>query len=353
MDSLFLDRPPEAAVSDSWWAFLRRVEFPTHNVSPEYLLEPGAKDKGFMAILAMDQDHVLGVLTGAQYRGHVECGLDTRPQFVCDRDSDADAVAGVLASALVRRMYRKGLFTVHAWQPLTALRHLGFREFLRPDAIVMLDLTKGPDQLLKETAGVCRTAIRKAIKNGVDVREATTREDILAHYRIREDWSTRKHLPFESYDHEQTMGYLAHGRRIFVAVHDGQVIASSVVRFCKGGVVEYTSNSSIRDKMILKPNDLLQWRIIEWACREGFTRYSLAGAHHFLRKFGGELIPTYRYRLDRTFFRRHDARERLAGWGRRAFRALPLRVQSGVRTALRRDAARPSDNDRGKTEKQV
>jgi hypothetical protein len=245
------------------------------------------------------------------------------------------------------------LLTVHAWQPLTALRHLGFRELIKPDALVMLDLTKGPDQLLKEMVGTRRTDIRKGIKNGVEVREATTREDILAHYRIRGDWSTRKHLPFVSYRPEQTMEYLAHGRRIFVAVHDGEVIASSVVRFCKGGIVEYTSNASLRDKMILKPNDVLQWRIIEWACREGFTRYSLAGAHPFLRKFGGELIATYRYRLDRTFLRRHDARERLAGWGRRAFRAMPLRVQSGVRAALGRDVARPSGSDPRKTEKQA
>ena len=352
MDSLFLDRPPEAAVADSWWAFLRRVEFPTHHVSPEYLLEPGGKDKGFMAILAMDQDRVLGVLTGATYRGQVGCGLETRPQFACDRDSDPDAVAGVLVSALVKRVSRVGLLTVHTWQPLAALRRLGFRELLQPDALVMLDLTKGPDQLLKEMAGTRRTDIRKAIKNGVEVREATTREDILAHYRIRDDWATRKHLPFVSYGAEETLEQRAHGRRIFVAVHEGQIIASSVVRFAKGGIVEYTSNSSVRDKMILKPNDLLQWRIVEWACREGFTRYSLAGAHPFLRKFGGELIATYRYRLDRTFLRRHDARERLAGWGRRAFRAMPLRVQSAVRTALRRDAARPSGSDRRETEKQ-
>jgi len=78
-----------------------------------------------------------------------------------------------------------------------------------------------------------------------------------------------------------------------------------VVRFFPGGVMEYAANSSLESALHLRPNDLLHWRAIEWACGEGLTKYSLGGAHLFLRKFGGEVVPTTRHRLDRSAFRRY------------------------------------------------
>src|ERR1017187_8244717 len=59
-------------------------------------------------------------------------------------------------------------------------------------------------------------------------------------------------------------------------------------------------------------NDLLIWKTIQWACEQGFWKYSLGGAHPFLRKWEGTIVPIYRYRLDRTFLRRHDFREDLS-----------------------------------------
>jgi hypothetical protein len=43
---------------------------------------------------------------------------------------------------------------------------------------------------------------------------------------------------------------------------------------------------------------------------EGMTKYSLGGAHLFLRKFGGQLVPTTRLRLDQSLLRRYE----LADW---------------------------------------
>src|SRR5262249_28676300 len=78
-----------------------------------------------------------------------------------------------------------------------------------------------------------------------------------------------------------------------------------VIRFSPRGIMEYAANSSLESSLRLRPNDLLHWRAIEWGCTEGMTRYNLGGAHLFLRKFGGELVPTIRYRLDMSLFRQH------------------------------------------------
>jgi CelD/BcsL family acetyltransferase involved in cellulose biosynthesis len=95
--------------------------------------------------------------------------------------------------------------------------------------------------------------------------------------------------------------------------------------------VEYSNNSSLDEFLPLKPNDRLLWNAIEWACREGFPRFSLGGAHRFLREFGGTITPVYRYRLDRTRLRRHDLRENLTDWGRAKLRQMPRPVEKAVR----------------------
>jgi hypothetical protein len=79
-----------------------------------------------------------------------------------------------------------------------------------------------------------------------------------------------------------------------------------VLRFFSGGVMEHAANSSLTSALHLRPNDLLHWRAIEWACAEGLTKYGLGAANLFLRKFGGEVMPTTRLRLDLSLFRRHN-----------------------------------------------
>ena len=89
---------------------------------------------------------------------------------------------------------------------------------------------------------------------------------------------------------------LKNNRLLLLARHEGKVIAGVVIRFFPDGVMEYAANSSLQSALHLRPNDLLHWRAIEWGCREGMTHYSLGGAHLFLRKFGGEIVPTTRHR---------------------------------------------------------
>jgi len=81
----------------------------------------------------------------------------------------------------------------------------------------------------------------------------------------------------------------------------------------------------------LRPNDLLHWRAIEWACAEGLTKYGLGATSLFLRKFGGEVVPTTRHRLDRTLFRRHTVGDWVAD---RVEEARPFIPQQVVGLAL-------------------
>jgi len=58
---------------------------------------------------------------------------------------------------------------------------------------------------------------------------------------------------------------------LLLARYNDEVIAGVVLRFFPGGVVEHAANSSLQSALHLKPNDLLHWRAIEWACADGLT----------------------------------------------------------------------------------
>jgi hypothetical protein len=67
-----------------------------------------------------------------------------------------------------------------------------------------------------------------------------------------------------------------------VARFEGKVVAGIFLRFQPGGLVEYAAGHSIDDALYLKPNDLAQWKGIEWARGQGFRSYSLGGSGPFI-----------------------------------------------------------------------
>ena len=198
----------------------------------------------------------------------------------------------------------------------------------------MLDLTKGPDELFRQFSNTRRTDIRNAIKGGLEVVIAGTRDEFRAYYEIYADWCRRKKITPSSFDVIEEALSLQN-RRLFLARHEGKIIAATIIRLYPGAMIEYAANSSLVEYLKLKPNDLLQWRIVEWACREGYTRYSLGGAHLFVRRMGGSIVPVYRYRLDRTWLHRYELKEALEKSGRNMFNALPDNLKARVRRALK------------------
>jgi hypothetical protein len=100
----------------------------------------------------------------------------------------------------------------------------------------------------------------------------------------------------------------------------------------------------------LKPNDLLQWKGIEWASTQGLRRHSLGGAHPFLTRFGGTVIPVIRYRIDRTLLRKHDLREAVLRIARTKLSQMPPSVQEKVRRALGKKVASAGRKDLPKVE---
>jgi hypothetical protein len=329
---------PDEALAARWDAFLTRAPFATHYVTPNYFTDPYVRGDRF-AVLAVDKrDKIAAVLTGVRNDDRLVSGMFSRPQMVFANGVDKAKAVTALMSGLDELGADSALTEIYAWEPLDVDSY-GMRvaESSADTSIVMLDLAKGCDALFAGFSQTRRNEIRKAeTQNLVEIKEPETFIEIEALYRIHCDWNARKGNSTDTLEQMQTAIGQRENRRVFIAKVEGKTIAGSFYRSCAGGVVEYAANFSLPEYQRLRPNDLIGWHAIKWACENGFSRFSMGGAHLFLRRFGGEIVPTYRYRRDASRFRLHDLRDNAREFGIGAYQRLPENVRSGVRKILAR-----------------
>lgn len=334
---------PAPDLEAGWRRGLAKVVIPSHYDAPEFFREPFWGDKKPFAVLAMDGTDVAGGLTGLHLGEVTQSGLNSRPQIWVDRTKNIDQTLDALGRGLLQEAGSSKLVIAFTWPslPLAAFEPLGFKQ-RELAGNVMLDLTIGPDKLFKQFAHERRKNIRGALRNNVEVSVAETPETIDEAYKIYYNWyhaNTRKEIESEeiSEAHFKQMYSLTNNRRMFVARYDGKMVACTSFRFHRGGLIEASENFSMAEYFHVRPNDLVYWRAIEWACAEGFPLHSLGGSHRFHRKAGGPIVPIIRYRSDRTFLRRHDLEETVRDKGRKALRKLPPKVEKIVRRLIGRE----------------
>jgi hypothetical protein len=343
MRYLTLTVRPDDVTAAAWNDCLDNSEFAGFYTSPEFFDIPYFRSSGAFAILAERDGVVHGVATGVVSRLEMSCGLSGSPQICIRRNTDAEAVGRALAAGLKNHGVRSTKFvSAFTWGEVSGFASAGFR-FRRYDAplsTILLDLSRGTDVLLSECHSARRVNIRRAIKTGVEVLEMNVERDFDDYYALYSHWCELKQLPRQPYDVQRAVFESKGNRLLLVARHDGRMIGVSTFRFRRPGIMEYTANVSRHDERKLKQNDLLMWRAIEWATRQANIRYlSMAGAHTFLQRFGGEVHPTYRYSLDLTTFRRRDLAESAHAIAIRTYRALPNVAKSTIKKLLQRGNA--------------
>jgi hypothetical protein len=336
-----LHRQPEGLIEALWRSCLADADFPTHYTAPEYLLEPGLRNKAPFAVLSLSGEEVTAVLTGTNHGAYVQSGLSVRPQIVFSRRADpvramANMVDGLLAEARSAK-----LVDLFVWSDAASLVDPRFHK-KQYEGVAMLDLSRGPDALFRKFSENKRRNIKRAIKCGVSVEPADDPAKVSAYYSICVQWSRRKELSIPGEEEFHQTVALRNNRLLLLARHEGKIVAGIVIRFSPHGVMEYAANSSMQNALHLRPNDLLHWRAIEWGCREGMTHYSLGGAHLFLRKFGGEIVPTTRHRLDLSTFRRFAIGDWIADRAEQARPLIPGRLATVARS-LRGLLEKPRD----------
>lgn len=330
---------PDADVSARWDDFLTNAPFATHYVTPDFFVDPFAGRGERFAILAIVGEQINAVLTGVKVNNKLVSGMAVRPQTAFRKGVDRHSAANALLRGLASHVGEADeLITFHSWEAIDDLASFGYSHETAKgaDRVVMLDLAKGADALFKDFSERRRTDLRKTMKQGkLEVKLLKTEDELAELYEIHKDWNARKGNVPDALESFGAMLTSRH-RATFIAIHEGKIVAGTYLRFVNGGVVEYAANNSLAEFQKLRPNELLGWRAIEWACENGFKKFSLGASHPFLARYGGELFSSHRYQLDRTFLKRHEMRERATRLAVRTYLSLPESVRKRIKTAAAR-----------------
>jgi hypothetical protein len=337
MDHIVLTSMPDSDLSARWNVSLREMPFATHYVTPNYFTDPYVRGKRFAVLAVEDDGKIAAVTTGIFETENVVSGMFSRPQMVFREGLDREQAAGVLLKG-VQELGSPSIVDLYSWREIPGFVDGGMqmRASGLETSVVVLDLKKGSDAIFAKFSQTRRNEIRRAIKQGrVEIKELETDEELAQLYEIHSKWNALKGNPTDTLENMQTAASQRENRRIFIAKTDGNVIAGSFYRFCPGSMVEYAANFSLPEFQKLRPNDLIGWHAIQWAGAVGCRYFSMGGSHLFLRRFGGEVWTTYRYRHDHhRSLSLNGIKENARGIGSAAFRRLPVNIRAGVRRVL-------------------
>jgi CelD/BcsL family acetyltransferase involved in cellulose biosynthesis len=162
---------------------------------------------------------------------------------------------------------------------------------------IVLSLDRDPEDLWSNLERRCRRSTLKAVKNNVEIFEATDTSYLDVYYAMAVDTynKSNRRPPLSQEDHSTIWAILRPYDRIKVllARHDDQVIAAITV-LCFHGRIYGWDAVAFRSHYNLCPNNLLHWTLIKWGARNGLERYDMTGANipsiaRFKKSFGGEL----------------------------------------------------------------
>jgi len=315
---------PDRSTESAWREFLNNADFPSHYTAPEFFLEPRFRGNNPFAVLAYRGGSIVGVLTGTVTGKDVLSGQESSPQIALLPGQDAGPVLARLIEGALGRGPRAGRTEICSWREMEAFAAAGFR-CQELNGVVMIDLSQGPTALFRGFSQ--RSNITKAMRSGLEVAQASSAEEFGAYWEIYARWSADRGFAVVPQVEFCELFARVDNRRLFLARYEGKIIAGSVVRFNRHGLLEYAANSSLPQFQQLRANDLLQWRIIEWGAAEGLRWYSMGGTSFFHQKFGGATRATFRYCLDRSFLRRHDRKEQVLTLARRIWKSVPAGVK--------------------------
>ncbi len=330
---------PDEELASKWNAFLADAPFATHYVTPNYFIDPYVRGERF-AVLAIEGDDIAAVATGTIDDESINAGLFSRPQMTFRNGVDRVASVEALVTGLDEISDGKSrLIDLYSWEMVDGTSTLGFDAFESntENSVVMLDLSFGADAIFAKFSQTRRNEIRKAERQKlVEIKEPENFIEQEALYRIYCEWNERKGNTPGTFEQMKTAIDQRENRRVFIAKADAKTVAGSFYRFCPNGMVEYAANFSLPEYRQLRPNDMLGWHAIKWACENGFSRFSMGGSHLFLRRFGGEVVTTYRYTRDDRPFGVGRLKTSVRDFGVETYKRLPANVRAGVRRVLAR-----------------
>ena len=240
---------------------------------------------------------------------------------------DAETQEALLRRA-VERAQQAGAQTVQFRQRESA----DLSPYVRTDKLLMrLELPRDPQELWNSFSPKVRNQIRKGEKSGL-VIEQGGRELLADFYRVyatnMRDLGSPPHSRqvfrtiFETFSDES---------RLYVVRLKDQTVGAGLT-MKNGRTLEIPWASSLRTFNRCCVNHAMYWRILEDACREGFSQFHFgrssrdSGTYRFKKQWGAESSQLYWYHIpvDESATVKDEPAQESFGWQRRLWTHLPV-----------------------------
>ncbi len=165
---------------------------------------------------------------------------------------------------------------------------------------LVLDLTIDQAALLKQFHHKTRYNIRLAERKGVTIRQGKGDADVAAFWRLMQLTYSKVGIKLHDKAYYQTLiqsDYAGLETKLYLAEHDGAVIAANLLYYCGDTAVYAHGGSDYTHRSLMAPH-LLQWQQIVDAQAAGYRRYDFwgfdpvrwPGVSRFKQGFGGNTI---------------------------------------------------------------
>lgn len=179
---------------------------------------------------------------------------------------------------------RKGRAMYILFVPFPPINY-GFKEMFRnmgyypfPFRTIIIDLKRPLKDVWRALDKKARWGVRKAERLGVKVKVANAWQEWEQYYKLHVLHGREKQYPVEPYGFFKEMFKLnfRNMSRLFIAEYNKRIIAGSLFLVYKKNMI-FLQNASLSAFLTYNPNNLLQWRSIEWARENGVTTYDING----------------------------------------------------------------------------
>ena len=193
--------------------------------------------------------------------------------------------------------YRNMIWRLNPYDPLAGSIKI---ESAKYEETQVLMLERNLESILKDWTKGHTSAVRKAQKAGVMIREALSTQDWKDYFAIYEDslkrWGSSTTSAYGWHLFRCILELNSPNVKLWLAVYQARVISGALCFYAKRHVV-YWHGASLSDFFHLRPVNLLLYEVIKHACDDGYRWFDFnpSGGHEgvmkFKRSFGTRGIP--------------------------------------------------------------
>jgi serine/alanine adding enzyme len=169
---------------------------------------------------------------------------------------------------------------------------------IQPRSTIHLDLTPEPERLLAGMSKGHRADIKRALREGVEVREGGTPADLDAFYAIMQATSARAGFAIHSPAYyAAVLELFGDAARLWLAEYRGAPVATAMTAVW-GAMALYLYSGSTTDGLQCGAQHAIQWCAIQWARARGAARYDFWGIPDAIGQAARTSDPAARARLE-------------------------------------------------------